>query len=287
MTLAHCAGLHRETNRLDDNIAAEDRRRCYWGIILLRRLFGWSAESPDDSQKARLPPFPDSPSSPPSELVSPEGLLIASESDPRDGIHGTVIRLTKVWSLVQAYVRNRGMSEGINEPWDPESKYSFALRMLMNLGKELPPLHRYRCVRPSSVTPEILGRGRAYWAPWFLSRFIYHTSICLLNHPLLITLQCQGGRGNSEVFLQQTAYLASHHTSWILHFIDLLESRHFPITDPVIGYCIAVVATIELQQSFSDDKNLHQKRRSNYEKCLEFIQRLGQDWQYMQKLVSH
>lgn len=285
MTLANSAKLYDNTNASDSTAACEECRRCYWAITLLRRLLGWPIEPPDDTPETPFPPFPDSPSSPQEVVTSPEANRTATDPSGGDGIVSTVIVLSRVWSLAQGYVRSRGMSEGRLPPWFQESRYGTCMRTLLDLGKELSPLHRYRQVRLNSVTSEELETFRSYWAPWFLGRFLYHTIICLINHPLLIILQFQGSQDVSEIFLQQTAYLTSHHTTWILHFIEFLEPRKFYVTDPILGYCTAVIATIELQQSFSD-KDHHDKRRSNYERCLAFIRRLGEDWAYMHRLVS-
>lgn len=284
MTLANAAQLQQEGPVTSNSVVFEERRRCYWSIILLRRLLGWPVEA--SNHKTPLPPFPDSPSSPQADAMSPEGNRVAADPSFRDGIVSTVIVLSKAWSLAQDYVRSRGTSERNIPPWSPESTYGTSMQMLLSLGKEFSPLHRYRHLRLSSVTSEELEKSRAYWAPWFLSRFLYHTLLCLINHPLLITLQFQGSEHVSELFLQQTAYLASHHTAWILHFIEYIETKRFYVTDPLIGYCAAVIATIELQQSFTEDRDHHEKRRGNYERCLSFIQRLGKDWQYNQRLVS-
>ncbi|KAH8890453.1 hypothetical protein GQ53DRAFT_721685 [Thozetella sp. PMI_491] len=284
MTLTRCAQLHRESSKLTNGPAVEERRRCYWSIALLRRLHGEPVHPP---HSLAPPPYPDTPTAPPLTAMSPEGHRVASHSTlSTGGIMTTVIQLSEVWSIAQEYARARGGSEDNVVIWSPLSKYSTTLQKLMNLGQKLPALHRYRCVQLPSVSAEDLERSRDFWAPWFLSRFLYHTSICVLNHPLLITLQLQGVRGVPEIFLQQTAFSVSHHTSWMLHFIDFLQSTQFRVSDPFLGQCAAVVATIELQQSFSEENDIAQKRRNNFEICLKFVEGLASDWPHIQQLVK-
>ncbi|QQK39575.1 c6 zinc finger domain containing protein [Penicillium digitatum] len=286
ITLASCANLKNSAENFTGGVDAEERSRCYWSIILLRRLLGESTTSLD-TQYRRSPSYPESPCMPPMAAVSPEGQRIASRSGLKsEGIVATVIKLSEVWSATQDYVRARGSSEPAVVPWSPDSKYSATLRKLMDLGQKLPPLHRYRCIKPSSLTANDLEEARDYWAPWFLSRFLYHTIICLLNHPFLITMQMQGIQGVSEVFLQQTTFSITHHTSWFLHFIAFLEARQFRITDPFFGYCAAVVATIQVQQSFWEEGRLGQKKRDNYNRCLKFIQKIGQEWELMNRMAD-
>lgn len=292
ITLAHCAGMHREFNRLDSQPLAEERRRCYWGVVMLLRLLGWASQGgwEESNRGSQALLFPTSYTSPLAE--APEtGHRTWTEAERLDGILSTVLQLAEIWSLTQDYVRTRGRSGGGRNavaPWAPTSQYSRALQTLMDVGRDLPALHRDRCIRLADVTTEDLhsDRSRAYWAPWFLCHFLYHTSICLLNHPLLMTLQFQGGRGFSEVFLQQTAHLASYHTLWLLHFIDFFDARQFVVTDPLFGYCTAVVATIELQQSFSNERTQQLKARINYDHCMAFLHKMSRDWPYVHRLTQ-
>lgn len=284
MTLARSARLHQESRGFVVTPFNDERRRCYWSIVLLRRLLG---EPLYPSYSRSLPAFPDSSGAPPCDALSPEGLRMASRPEHEDtGIVAVVIQLSEVWAVIQDYARARGLSDGNVAPWSPFSRYSTAQQMLMNLGHNLSPLHRYRCLQLSSVTAEDLESSRGYWAPWLLSRFLYHTAICILNHPLLITLQLQGVPEVPELFLQQTAFSVSHHTSWMLHLIDLVVSRRFRVSDPIMGHCVAIIATIELQQSFSEGGEVAQKRKSNFAACLNFLQPLASDWPSISQLVS-
>ncbi|KAL5343486.1 hypothetical protein BJX70DRAFT_170524 [Aspergillus crustosus] len=101
-------------------------------------------------------------------------------------------------------------------------------------------------------------------------------------------LQIQGNRDVSEVFLQQTTFARIHHTSWLMHFIEFLDSRQFFVSDPIFGYCAAVLATIELHQSFTEGKReASLKRKHNYEHCLGFIHNLGDRWPFMVQVANN
>lgn len=270
----------------------EERRRCYWSIVLLHHLIGESIISPGSVflQSSKLP-FPASAASPPPIALRFNGQTVAECEGPSEdhGICSVVIQLSEVWSMAQSYIRSRGGAangSGGCPPWHSSSKYSTTLELVMNLGDNLPPAHRYRFIDLSRVDFEELQRSRAYWAPWLLSRFLYHTTLCILNHPILIMLQIQGNRDVSEVFLQQATFTRIHHTSWLMHFIEFLNSRQFLITDPIFGYCAAVLATIELHQFFTEGKRAAaEKRKSNYEYCLGFIQKLSGTWPFMARVV--
>ncbi|KAH8680329.1 hypothetical protein BGZ61DRAFT_481019 [Ilyonectria robusta] len=288
MTLAQCAQLHRDMPGNKNQQMVDERRRCYWSIALLHRLLGEQVPTYSDQSTQQIV-FPMSASSPPAVAASPEGqrLAISMRPDEEQGILSVVLRLSEVWSMVQIYVKGQRSPVRGLAPWSHKSEYSKALSALMDLGQKLPPIHRYRFIRLSSITTEELEESREYWGPWFLSRFLYHTSMCILNHPILIMLQLQGSRDVSEVFLQQTFFSLSHHTSWILHFIEFLDSRQFYVSDPVIGYSAAVAATIELHQSFlEEEQSARNKKKQGYDQCLKLILDMRHQWPHMEHIAK-
>ncbi|KAL4956128.1 hypothetical protein BDW69DRAFT_97618 [Aspergillus filifer] len=294
MTLARSAELDHE--RLfpgQDEHAVEERRRCYWSIVLLHHIIG---DHPANAFSSfTRPQFPASSVSPPPAALTPAARTMVTSVMQTDehGISSVVIQLSEVWCMAQSYIRSRGGQAGNGScdygvihrtrrkvpPWHSTSKYSATMELVMELGDNLPPAHRYRNINLPRVDSGELRRARGYWAPWILSRLLYHTTLCILNHPILIILQIQGNRDVSEVFLQQTTFSRAHHSAWVLHFINFVVSREFVVSDPVFGYCAAVLASIELHQSFVEtDECTREKRKANYEYCVRFIRGLGNRW---------
>ncbi|RSL52225.1 hypothetical protein CEP54_011034 [Fusarium duplospermum] len=115
---------------------------------------------------------------------------------------------------------------------------------------------------------------------------MYHTILCILNHPLLLTLQIRGIHNASEAFLQQTLFSISNHVTWVMHFIQLMKSKRFSSTDLITIYCAAVVATVELQRSFSQTSETRKKSKRNFEECVEFIETLGNKWACSNRVVK-
>lgn len=284
-TMANSAGLYRKPVHSLERQTIEERRRCQWSIILLQRIFGQTPQGPDLGPP-RTCSYPESPVLPPDAALTPTSPAQYSQESPNEGILVVVLRLSEAWSMAIAYVKDCFSSNKDLVPWMPTSKYNQALSSLMDISQQLPPRHRYRNLRIRDLATEELNRHRDYWAPWILSRFMYHTTMCLLNHPLLITLQLQGRRSLAELFLQQTLFHVSHHVRWILHLITYIKSRDFQVTDPIIGYCAAVVATIELQLSFSEDGPLDVEKKQHMDMCLDFVRSLSHKWPYMKLLVS-
>ncbi|CAI7677212.1 unnamed protein product [Penicillium pancosmium] len=282
MNLAQCANLGVETRPASDPIVREERRRCFWSICLLKRLHGGEFSTPDVGG----PPYPQSPSRPP-RVMSPgpsnSGTRRSTIQD--QGINAYVIMLSEAFARTAKYVQLRGRPSNV-PPWSPDSEYSKILAIQMEMETRMPLTHRYKPANLSDRSLEELQAHREYWGPWFLNQFIYHTILCLLNHPLLLSLSLRTFRSTiPEIFLQHTSDLISSHTTWIIHFINYFEEKSFLVSDPLLGYSAAVVATIELQLSFTDNPAIREQKRERFTQCVQFVQRIGQRWPHMARLA--
>lgn len=280
MNLALCAKLGTEPSFAISPVSREERRRCFWSILLLKRLYGGdlpNIDFPDDI----YPPFPESPNVPP--LISSE-----ENTDLQDqGIIVYVIMLSEVFLKTSRYVRRHGKPSSM-PPWSSQSEYSEILALQMEMETRVPYTHRFKLARLSERTGEDLQTHRDYWGPWFLNQFIYHTNLCLLNHPLLLSLGLRNFRSSiPEIFLQHTSDLISSHTTWIIYFIDYFEEKSFKVSDPLLGYGAAVVATIELQLSFTEKKTIRKEKQDRFLKCVRFVEKIGQKWPHMARMVRY
>ncbi|KAJ5272775.1 hypothetical protein N7478_007900 [Penicillium angulare] len=286
MNLAHCANLGIEPRSLTNQITREERRRCFWSICLLKRLHGGDFSILDFPEGGALP-YPNSPTRP-ARLLSSESLTPeARRSELQDqGIVAYVIMLSEVFSRTARYVRLRGRPGNV-PPWSPDSEYSKIIALQMELETRMPLTHRFKPANLGDRSLEELQTHREYWGPWFLNQFMYHTTLCLLNHPLLLSLSLRTFRSTiPEIFLQHTSDLISSHTTWIIHFINYFEEKLFFVSDPLLGYSAAVVATIELQLSFTKDPIIREQKRERFAKCVQFVQQIGQKWPHMARLAQ-
>lgn len=285
MNLAQCANLGQEPRSSTSAIVREERRRCFWSICLLKRLHGGDFPIPDIPQ-AGGPSYPQSPARPPRFLSPGPSTGEVRRSDMQDeGIIAYVVVLSEVFARTARYVRLHGRPSNV-PPWSPHSEYSKILALQMDLETRMPYLHRFKPANLAERSLEELQTHREYWGPWFLNQFMYHTSLCLLNHPLLLSLSLRNFRSTiPEIFLQHTSDLISSHTTWIIHFINCFEEKSFLVSDPLLGYSAAVVATIELQLSFTDDLTIREHKRERFAKCVKFVQTMGERWPHMARLV--
>jgi hypothetical protein len=288
MSLAHNAGLTSETHTSIPKSQKEERRRCFWSLFLLKRLHGADFMVLDFSADDNFPWYPETTGKPINheQQTATQNSGIAPEPSVDKGIVAYAIQMSEVWFKITRYAWRRGIPNDL-PPWSPQSEYSTVLAQQMDFETRMPYVHRFNPAKFSQRPIEELNGTRDYWGPWLLIQFLYHTNLCLLNHPLLISLRLRNFKGViPEIFLQSTADLISTHASWIINFIDMLDTKQFIITDPFLAHCVAIVATIYLQESFVDDMSKRREKQDHFEKCLKFIRKFGSYWPHVARIVG-
>jgi hypothetical protein len=284
MDLAQSAGLATEYAPTRPNLAQEERRRCYWTIVLLRNLFGNMAGVSSFTVTDYTPKPPRSAEQPAgsSSNITEPGLQ--QQDGGRDyssdlGILSYVTSMSEIWARTVRHARRRGKSQQ-PPPWAPDSDYQRILAQLMNFEPQMPYKYRFKPARFSEFENAELQDSRTFWAPWFLLQMQYHSILSLLNHPLILSLQLRSFRMTMvpEVFLQHTDDLLRTHTTWVIHLIDQHNIKNFQSTDPYPAYCVAIMATIFLQQSYSDDEEVRASKKEDFDKCLAFVRQAGLYW---------
>ena len=284
MSLAHNAGLTSESNLILPDEEKEERRRCFWSLFLVKRLHGADFMILDFSAEDNFPWYPETTGEPlsPSQESSPAR---NDEQGPDKGIVAYAIQLSEVWFKITRYARRRGKPSSL-PPWSSQSEYALILAHQMDFETRMPYIHRFEPAKFSQKSVEHLNSNRDYWGPWLFIQFLYHTNLCLLNHPLLLSLRLRNFKCViPEIFLQHTSDLISSHATWIINFIDMLEAKPFKVTDPFLGHCVAIIATIYLQESFVDDPGTRREKQDNFDKCLKFIRGFGEQWPHLGRIV--
>ena len=285
ISLAHSAGLTSESQQSFTSIVLEERRRCFWGLYLLKTLQAADFGIVDLAGEENLPWYPESAKTP--NQADGSTVLINNLSRNQDtGVVACALQLSEVWFKITRYARRRGKPSKL-PPWSPQSEYAIIMAQQMESETRMPNVHRFKPAQFSKKATEDLNANRDYWGPWIYLQILYHTNLCLLNHPLLLSLRLRNFKSPiiPEMFLQSTADLVSSHTSWITHLIGMLEAKSFKVTDPFLGHCVAITATIYLQESFVEDAAIREQKMDNFAKCLKFV-RGFQEWPHVGRLVS-
>lgn len=287
MNLARCANLAYEPTATHNHVVREERRRCFWSICLLRRFHGEDVQVLDYASSENLAKYPKGTGIAPdiTKTANPGVEVRIAKGMKDEGIVAYYLQLSQIFSRTAGYVKRRGKSNGFL-PWSPESEYSKIIALQMDSETRVPYIHRFKFSGLADRSADELQSNRDYWGPWFFNQFMYHTILCLLNHPLLLSLSLRNHRSTiPEIFIQHSSDMISTHTSWIVYFVRYFEERGFRISDPFLGYCAAVVATIELQLSFTEDEGIRKDKQERFESCLNFVQDLGKEWPHMAKMV--
>ncbi|KAH8805010.1 hypothetical protein F5884DRAFT_438967 [Xylogone sp. PMI_703] len=290
MSLAYTAGLSSEIAISFPQADRAERGLCFWSLYLLKQLHGPNFCILEFPEEDNFPSYPEStgPPSRPSQVGEATPDDHPSRAGPSDeGILLYAIDMAVVWSKITAYARRRGKPSRL-PPWAPESEYQVIMAQIMDAETKMPWIHRFKPAEFSKRTPEDLHINRRYWGPWLFTQFVYHTNLCLLNHPLLLSLRLRNLKcAIPEIFIQHTDDLIASHSSWMIHFLDMLEAKNFSVSDPFLAHCMAVVATICLQGSLTDDdENIREEKKTSFLKCLKFVRSIGQNWPHVDRIAD-
>ncbi|KNG89054.1 hypothetical protein ANOM_002928 [Aspergillus nomiae NRRL 13137] len=264
---------------------ADEKRRCSWSIYMLRHLQG------DGIQTSRLisgvhTPFNTgsglSPKYTPPSIREPRG----SNTKEDLGLVSYTIQLSEVWALAMNYAATKVDPVSL-PPWFPESDYSVVSFRHTEFDSLVPLKYRYHAENLQNHSLQELNQRRDFWGPWLFVQIMFETIPCLLNHPFLLSMRLRSFRHTMpHSFIRQSFENITLHASWILHLIDLVEHKGFEICDPILAHCVVIVATIHLQHSFVDDQGLRDTARNGYNKCVRFLQPLGERWPHVRNMMQ-
>lgn len=201
------------------------------------------------------------------------------------GIMRCALDLSQTWRMARAYVACRVSSRAL-PPWNQQSDYSCVMQMHLEFDCRVPLQYRFTANKFADQDQEAIEQQRHYWGPWLFIQIVYSVIPCILNHPFLLSMRLRHFRHIiPQSFIHQSFEYLNRHTGWIMYFINLLEKKQFYFADLSIAHCIAVVATIHLQHSFVQDQAFRDKSQQGYEKCMDFLRRLGGTWPSVSTMV--
>ncbi|KAL4748349.1 hypothetical protein BDW72DRAFT_214853 [Aspergillus terricola var. indicus] len=203
------------------------------------------------------------------------------------GIVGCAIQLSEVWGLAQNYAA-AAITPNAPPPWAPHSDYSRITFRHTEFESVTPLRYRLHETRLDELTGAELHRQRDFWGHCLFFQLVFHAIPCLLNHPLLLSARLRNFRLTMpQSFLQHSYEQITLHAGWVLHFIELLESKSYEVSDPTIGQSVVIVATIYLQHSFVEDVFFREKAQAGYDKCLAFLERMALRWPIIERQVDN
>ncbi|KAL4805429.1 hypothetical protein BDV18DRAFT_161084 [Aspergillus unguis] len=203
------------------------------------------------------------------------------------GLSNCAIQLSEVWGLSQLYSATSISSES-PPPWAPESDYSRISFRHTEFESIMPLKYRLHETRFDALSGTELQRRRDFWDHWLFFQLVFHTVPCVINHPLLLSTRLRNFRHTMpQSFIQHSYEQITLHAGWVLHFIELISSKGYEVSDPTLGQCVVIVATIYLQHSFVEDLVFREKAQSGYDKCVAFLQKMALRWPNIERQVDN
>lgn len=299
ITLAKCANLDVETCALDDfGSRAETRRRVFWSLHLLQQMYGHQSFTTDILQDITRPQyiathadprksFNEMPPAIPREEIS--GQDETTSADKKSGTWAYMIQTSTLWGEVRTYVKQWAQqTNNAPPPWSIESGYAVINAYLMDSETKFPDRHRFDSARFTDQESRHLQNNRGYWSPWVYQQFAYHTIHNMLNHPFLYSSRPQQSAqlGVPNTFWKTSSELAFIHSTWVARLIEMVVHKEYRVSDPFIGHCAAIAATIHIYFCRAADKTTREAALDRLTKCVAFLAELALLWPSCRWLVS-
>lgn len=229
------------------------------------------------------------------EITSPLGAMMFNKDIARGnsgdskldiGINGTSVYTSELWAMASNYAASH-VGVDAHPPWSPNSDYTMINFRHCEHESLMPLRFRLHASRFQDHPPAELQAHRDYWSPWLFFQLVWHAVPCLANHPFLLSMRLRNFRRTMpQSFLRNSFEQLTFHSGWVVHFLELIEAKNFEVSDPIIGQCVAIVATIYLQHSFVEDEAFNRKAQTGFEKCLRFLRNMSHRWPHINRQVS-
>ncbi|KAL2815223.1 hypothetical protein BDW59DRAFT_166896 [Aspergillus cavernicola] len=245
----------------------DERVLCRWSLHMLANLVGEPTSVPG------------------TRLAYSVQSTAQNKKDP--GLVGCAIQLSEVWGMAQSYAA-APITADSPPPWAPQSDYTRITFRHTEFESLTPLRYRLHETRLDELTWADLQQRRDFWGHCLFFQLIFHAIPCLLNHPLLLSTRLRNFRHTMpQSFIRHSFEQITLHAGWVLHFIDLLEMKNYEVSDPTLGQCVVIVATIYLQHSFVDDVFFREKAQFGYDRCLSFLCRMAVRWPNIERQVEN
>ncbi|KAJ5346697.1 transcriptional regulator family: Fungal Specific TF [Penicillium brevicompactum] len=265
----------------------DERKLCYLSLIMLQNLQG-SLHPPEGGGCLDSLAISGGSDSLLRSRLTNKGISWGSNGDNKldIGISGTNIHTSELWAMACNYASSH-VGVDAHSPWSPRSDYAIINFHHCEHESLMPLRFRLHASRFQDHPPAELQAHRDYWGPWFFFQVLWHAVPCLINHPFLLSMRLRKFRRTMpQYFLRNSFEQLTFHSGWVIHFIELANSKNFEVSDPTIGHCVAIVATIYLQHSFVEDEAFNKKAQAGFEKCLAFLRNMGRRWPHIDRQVK-
>ncbi|RFU26534.1 hypothetical protein B7463_g9796, partial [Scytalidium lignicola] len=282
-SLSHFADMDVELNDGDYSSVAEAKRRVFYSIHLLNNLYGPRSMTLNILEGIDKPHYVGSKQDTSWETSKPPPLMpqefLNDTETSRGGIWIYMVQQSSLWAEVRNYIAHCADGDP-KPPWAPDSRNTMIGAHLMDLETRFPTYYRYDAARFLDRSNEELQRNREFWSPWLYLQFSYHAVHSVLNHPFLLSSRPFNSVPMTvpNTFWKTSSEMAFLHSSWTARLIDMVTEKDYQISDPFIGYNVAVAATIHLYYCRAADSRVRNSAETKLAKCMKFVEGLGMVW---------
>lgn len=263
-----------------------ERRLCFWSLLVLDRTC-----SSGSSIKCSLPVEDFYAKEDEHQLSTVYGSDFRPSFGQEDcvkdlGIYNHAVQILNVWGLVVEFIL-RPASTSLYPPWKSESEYAKIKSEVFEFETRCPDSYRYKNSHFLDKSSSELNANRTYWSPWIVVQIVYPTVLAILDHPFLCSTRLRQYFGRiPSTFLETSLESAIENPRSVLRTIKEASSKDFQITDPFIGYCVGVAASIFLHHSHSENKAFAEQSRGDFVFLLTWLEEMGHNWPNVQQIVS-
>ncbi|KAH8797961.1 putative C6 transcription factor [Xylogone sp. PMI_703] len=283
-SLSRCADMDVERHNDNYSPAVEAKRRIFYSIHLLNNLYAPRSMTLNLLGEIEKPRYVGTKRDLSWEFSKPPPLtareFVNETQTSRSGIWTYMIQQSSLWREVRNYIAH--CADGNPKPpWAPDSEYAVIGAHLMDLETRFPTYYRYDAARFSEHSTEELQRSREFWSPWLYLQFTYHAIHNVLNHPFLYSSRPNNNSITMTVpntFWKTSSEMAFIHSSWTVRLVDMVIEKEYQISDPFIGYTVAIAATIHLYYCRTVDSRVRSLAQTKLAKCIKFVEELGAVW---------
>ncbi|KAF7676700.1 hypothetical protein GT037_004912 [Alternaria burnsii] len=257
------------------------RQEIIWSLFMLdRMLLGGNTRNPSTPTTAfELPviqsgPFhPDIRTQPPEHDIS----LQCVDSDaplPPQSVTCLQIQTIRIWECVIDYIAQPPSDTDV-PLWRHDSPRAAILTKLLDIEMR----------SPARVLDE--PHLKNYFVVWLRFQLTLSVVNCTLNHPFMIHIKTVRLKQKIPLtFLQKSYEFSLIHANWVVRLLSHMDEAKLMLHDPFLGHLVAIAASIHLEHTKSQYPTVAASAKQKFEKCLDFVKRLSQEWPRMQVSAS-
>ncbi|KAH7080131.1 hypothetical protein BKA63DRAFT_236386 [Paraphoma chrysanthemicola] len=279
-----------------DDLELPDRSRrqeIVWSLFMLdRMLLGVNTKNASTPAASfEIPVMQSGPFHPdfclePSELDISLSSIDSDMPLPPQNVTCLQVQTIRIWECIIDYIAEPPSSSDVPF-WRHDSPRAAILTKLLDIETKCEIAgHTLLYVgSPARVLDE--PQLQSYFVVWLRFQLTLCVVNCILNHPFIIHIKTARLKHRTPITFLQKSYESSLiHANWVYRLLNHMDEAQLMLHDPFIGHLVAMAASIHLEHMKSQYPTVAASAKQKFEKCLDFVKRLSQEWPRVQATVT-